>query len=129
MIIGVVNTHREAVISLKVRGPQGREEELEAVVDTGFNGWLSLPPALIAMLGLPFRRRGRAQLADGSDSLFDIYEGAVMWDGQLRRTAIDEADTDPLVGMSLMYGYDLGMQIEVGGSVILNQRLQQKPMA
>lgn len=129
MIIGVVNSHREAVISLKVRGPQGREEELEAVVDTGFNGWLSLPPSLIAMLGLPFRRRGRAQLADGSDSLFDIYEGTVMWDGQLRRAAIDEADTDPLVGMSLMYGYDLSMQIEVGGSVILNKRLHQKSLA
>jgi len=104
MIVGAVNNFREAVIRLLVHGPGGQNQQIEAVVDTGFNGSLSLPAALIALLGLPFRRRGRAVLADGSGIIFDIYEATVMWDGQPRRVAVDEADTDPLVGMGLLYG-------------------------
>ena len=53
-------------------------------------------------LGLVWRRRGRAMLADGSDSLFDIYQATVSWDSTWRRTAVDEAECDPLVGMSLL---------------------------
>ena len=83
MITGRVNKHYEAIVRLVVRGPQGQAEEIEAIIDTGFSGWLSLPTATIAQLGLPFRRRGRAFLADGSESIFDIYEGTVVWNGQM----------------------------------------------
>ena len=96
MITGVVTADREAVIGLVVRGPAGQEQHIEAVVDTGFDGWCSLPPALIALLRLPWRRRGRALLADGSESVFDIYEGTVVWEGRPRRIVVDEADTAPL---------------------------------
>ena len=41
------------------------------------------------------RRRGRAMLADGSDSVFDIYEAVVTWDGGSRRIAVDEVECDP----------------------------------
>lgn len=117
MISGSVNAYREASIHLVVRGSRGQEQEIKAVVDTGFTGFLSLPPALITALGLPFRRRGRAVLGDGSEILFDIYEATVLWDGQQRRVAIDSADTDPLVGMALLYGYELTVQAVVGGRV------------
>jgi clan AA aspartic protease len=81
MITGVVNAYREAIIRLTIRGPEGQEQEIAGVVDTGFNGSLTLRPALIVALGLPFRRRGRALLADGSESLFDVHEASVIWDG------------------------------------------------
>jgi clan AA aspartic protease len=119
MITGVVTAYRQAVIRLTVRGPDGREQEIEAVIDTGFDGSVTLPATLIATLGLVWRRRGRALLADGSESLFDIHEATVVWDGQPRRVAVDAADTDPLVGMSLLYGYELIVQAMDGGSVII----------
>lgn len=53
-------------------------------VDTGFNGWLSLPPDLIAELNLRWKRRGRAILGDGSECVFNVYEAVVFWDGELR---------------------------------------------
>jgi predicted aspartyl protease len=81
MISGVVTAEREAVILLIVHGPAGQQEEIPAVIDTGFDGSLSLPSATIARLGLAWRSRGRALLADGSESIFDIYEAIVMWDG------------------------------------------------
>lgn len=118
MITGIVTVARETVISLTVRGPNGQEQEIEAVIDTGFDGSLTLPPALIAVLGLPWRRRGRALLADGSDSVFDIYETAVIWDGAPRRVSVDEVEVMPLVGMSLG-GYELTVQIVEDGSVRL----------
>ncbi|MBI2916505.1 MAG: clan AA aspartic protease [Chloroflexi bacterium] len=119
MISGIVTPNAEAVITLRVRGPGGQEEEIEAVIDTGFDGWLSLCPGLVVTLGLPWRRRGRALLADGSESIFDIYEAIVIWDGEPRRIAVDEADTDPLVGMALMNGYAVGIQVVNGGMVTL----------
>ncbi|ETW96509.1 MAG: hypothetical protein ETSY1_26340 [Candidatus Entotheonella factor] len=62
---------------------------------------------------------GRALLADGTESLFDIYEATIVWDGALRRLAVDAAETDPLVGMSLLYGYELTIQVQEGGRVII----------
>ena len=119
MITGIVTVAREAVISLTVHGPNGQEQEIEAVIDTGFDGSLTLPPVLITALGLPWRRRGRALLADGNDSVFDIYEATVMWDGTARRVSVDEVDVMPLVGMALLYGYELTMQIVEGGRLLL----------
>ena len=119
MITGIVTAQREAIVLLKVRGPAGQEEEVEAVIDTGFDGFLSLPPALIARLQLAWRRRGRALLADGSESVFDIHEGRVLWDGQLVRVAIDAADMVPLSGMSLLEGFELTVQVRTNGRVTL----------
>lgn len=119
MITGIVTAGREATVRLLVRGPAGQTQQIKAVVDTGFDGWLSLPPALIASLGLPWRRRGRALLADGSESLFDIYEGTVVWDRRRRRIPVDEVDTAPLVGMALMDGYELRVQVRTRGQVTI----------
>ena len=119
MMTGVVSAHLEALVHLTVRGPGGQEQEIETVIDTGFNGALSLPPAHIDDLGLPWRRRGRALLADGSESVFDIYEATIIWDGAPRRIAVDAADTDPLLGMALLYNYELTVQVVAGGRVMI----------
>jgi len=117
MITGVVTEDRQAIIHLMVRGPAGQEQGVEAIIDTGFDGWLSLPSSLIVRLGLVWRRRGRALLADGRESVFDIYEATVDWDGEARRIPVDEAETAPLVGMSLLAGYELTIQAQPGGNV------------
>jgi hypothetical protein len=51
MIVGIVQ-RREALIRLTVRGFRGRQQEIEAVVDSGYTGWLTLPPSAIARLNL-----------------------------------------------------------------------------
>ncbi len=70
MIEGVVNAAREAVIALIVRGPAGRTLNIEAIIDTGFGGFLTLPPALVAELGLSLEGIGRATLATAARSRF-----------------------------------------------------------
>jgi len=55
MIMGVVTSFYQATIRLIVRGPTGQAQGIEAVIDTGFDGVLSLPPADIAASS--YRRR------------------------------------------------------------------------
>jgi predicted aspartyl protease len=70
MIAGIVNTDFEAIISLSILGSNGKIYTQDAIVDTGFNGWLSLPPDLIDRLNLKWKRRRRAILGDGSECIF-----------------------------------------------------------
>ena len=121
MIEGVVNANYEPVISLSMQGPAGQEREIEAVVDTGFNGLLTLPPLLVSELGLPFRIRGAAMLANGSEETFGIYGVTILWDGQPRYVDVD-ADAvgpTPLAGMSLLDDHDLSIQVRDGGRVVI----------
>lgn len=119
MIMGTVNADSEAIIRLVVQRPAGHVHEVEAIIDTGFNGFLTLPSALVTMLGLTRLSRGRALLANGSEELFDIYGVTVLWDGQQRYVEADAVDTTPLVGMSLLNGYDLHIRVADGGHVLI----------
>lgn len=122
MILGSINVDLEATIQLRVRGPAGREDDIEAAIDTGFNGFLTLPPMLVQSLGLVRIGRGRAVMASGRRELFSIYEVAVFWDNQWRSVEAVSADSSALLGMDLLYGYDLSVEVVVGGRVIIERR-------
>jgi clan AA aspartic protease len=119
MITGVVNSDLEATIRLIVRGADGHKRRITAVIDTGFDGWLSLPSAVIADLGLVWDRQTYATLADGSDVLFDIYLGVVVWNRRRRFIAIDEAETTPLVGTALLADFAMTAQFRPRGRVTI----------
>jgi clan AA aspartic protease len=121
MITGIVNVDFEPIIPLSICGSDGKVYTQDAIVDTGFNGWLSLPPDLITQLNLKWKRRGRAILGDGSECVFNVYEAILVWDGNFLTIPIDEADSEPLVGMSLMEGYQLMVQVFEGGPVELRK--------
>ena len=74
------------------------------MIDSGYSGALTLPPALISILGLRWQSTQRATLADGSTCVFQVYVGKVVWDGKVHRILVDEADADPLIGMRLLRG-------------------------
>ena len=118
MIAGMVNANREATIRLLVRGPQGHQQE-EAIIDTGFTGFLTLPPLLVATLGLPWLCRQPGRLADGRVESFDVDVATVIWDGQPRTVEVEAADTEPLVGMSLLEHHALRIDVLNGGMVTI----------
>ena len=119
MIEGTVNVHLEAVVTLPLLGPAGRTREVAAVVDTGFNGYLVLPPTLVADLGLPVVGDGEAVLADGSEAVFDVYGVTMLWDGQERYVETGAVGVDPLVGMAMLDNHDLSIEVRDGGRVVI----------
>ena len=123
MIEGIVNADYEAVITLSLRGPTGLEREVSAVVDTGFNSFITLPPELVAELDLPFAMQGHAILADGQEASFDIYGATVLWDGQPRYVDTYMVDATPLVGMMLLDRHNLNIEVENGGRVVIQSRV------
>lgn len=87
------------------------------MIDTGFTGFLSLPSAIIATLNLPWSASDIVTLGDGSETLFDLYTAIVIWDGQYRDIYIAESETEPLLGMAMLYGYRLQVDAIEGGTV------------
>jgi clan AA aspartic protease len=122
MIVGSVNSSREATIRLTVLDASGQRHDIQVVIDTGFTGSLTLPPADIAAWGLVWRSQGRALLANGSVEQFDIYPATVIWNGQARHVLAEAANTDPLIGMTLLYGHDLHIEAVDGGRVTITGR-------
>jgi predicted aspartyl protease len=116
MISGIITANREAHLRVTVLDDHGDPHDFVSVVDTGYNGSLTLPPSIIAALGLRWRRYGHAILADGSDAPFNVYEATIIWDGRATLILVDEMDADSLTGMSLIYGYELTMPV-VDGAV------------
>jgi predicted aspartyl protease len=78
-----------------------------------------LPSQIIRALNLPWTGIERGTLGDGSETTFDMYVATIIWDGKYRDIPVNEADTDPLLGMSLLYGYDLRIQAVEGGRVTI----------
>lgn len=117
MIYGVVNLRREATLPLVIRNSNGQMQAIDTVIDTGFSGFLSLPSAIITTLDLPWSASDIATLGDGSETLFDLYTATVIWDGQYREIYIAESETEPLLGMALLYGYRLQVDTIEGGIV------------
>ena len=119
MIEGVVNAAYEPVVRLAVQGPLGQSQEIEAVVDTGCNGCLTLPSGLASALELPFVTTNPAFLADGSEVTFDVYGVTVLWDGRFRDVDAHVSEATPLVGMRLLDSHSLYVEVENGGRVVI----------
>ena len=122
MIEGLVNSRHEAIVTLRLHGPQGAAREIEAVIDTGYNGFLALPKALALELELHFLGTGQAFWANDEEVEFDTHAVTVLWDGQERQVRAAAAGSTPLIGMLLLDGHYLNIEVEIGGRVNIRAR-------
>lgn len=112
---------REAVVALDVLGRDGQGRRIEAVVDTGFTGYLTLPADVAASLGLPQRSSERFILADGSEAVLAVYRGRVLWHDRELRIPVSQGEGEALIGMSLLRGSDLRIEVVAGGEVHIEE--------
>jgi clan AA aspartic protease len=119
MMFGRVNDNCEAIIKIAVGRIGSPKIAVDAVIDTGFTSFLSLPLSIITDLGLPWHYRDFGTLGDGSEVVFELYKASVIWDGQNQMIDVVASDAEPLVGMSLLYGYDLCIRAAEGGNVTI----------
>jgi clan AA aspartic protease len=80
-------------------------EELDLIVDSGFNGEVVLPKLLINQLGLPSDGTMFSRLADGSVVETEVHIGEIIWFGQILEVRIQATDShEGLLGTELFQG-------------------------
>ncbi len=114
MIIGEVNDALQPRLRLELQG-SGTRQAVEAIIDTGFNGYLTLPASVITDLELPWLYRHHGELADGSIQIFDVYEAKIVWNGAPRSVEPESVNANPLVGMSLLLDHELRIEVRENG--------------
>ncbi|MDS1347555.1 clan AA aspartic protease [Planktothrix agardhii] len=115
---------RQARISLILRLPENLDIEIECVVDTGFEGFLTLPSSAIAKLGLPYIGEINANLADNSNVATNVYLATILWDGVEKDVAVLGMVHRPLIGTALLEDYHLSIDFCDGGTVLVDDILR-----
>jgi clan AA aspartic protease len=123
MISGIV-TNREATIDLEVSGAGQSRVEIKAVVDTGYNGYLTLDGDLVSALQLPFAGHRRGTLADGSIANLEVYIANVSWHGREKDVLVLRTQGMPLVGMALLEGSRLTIDVVADGRLTIDELSQ-----
>jgi clan AA aspartic protease len=97
--------------------------EIKCVVDTGFEGFLTLPPAAITQMGLPYVAQIDANLADNFSTKTNVYLATILWNGLEREVAVLAMGLRPLIGTALLKDYHLGIDFYDGGTVLVDDIL------
>jgi len=119
MMTGTVNDEMDAMLTLTLQGDSGLEADVEAILDTGFSGALMLPTEIIESLRLHSDGVREAMLADGEMVVLDTYAGSVIWDSEAIDIEILATTAQALVGMELLRGYRLRIDVEPGGEILI----------
>ena len=123
MKIGTVDSSGEALVPLTVEGlgSGGQQRDITALLDTGFNGFLACPPALIGELDLEQISREQYMTAGGAMHFTGVYEAVVVF-GE-RRLLVDEIveAAEPLVGVGLLWKFKVCLGYREGGDVTLEE--------
>ena len=116
MTIGEVASDGDALVRVAVEGAAGEAREVEAVLDTGFNGFMALPAELIDALELSYRYELQLTLASGEEQSVPTYEATIRWNGASHSVEVVEAG-EALAGMALFWGYALRIECQSAGRV------------
>lgn len=119
MIIGFVSPQIRPLIRFEALGAQGARQEIEAWVDTGFDGELLLTSDVVTQLNLTAPTAITAQLADGSIVEGNSYFATILWDGVERAVQVVETQGYVLAGLALLHGYALHVSFTDGGAVFI----------
>ncbi|BAZ14041.1 hypothetical protein NIES4071_58810 [Calothrix sp. NIES-4071] len=81
MIQGVFGDRGQLVFEIELVGVDGSKLPVEAMLDTGFTGFLAMNKQDLDCFSWIYLRRDKLQTAQG-ESKFTIYQGKVLIDGQ-----------------------------------------------
>ncbi len=109
------------MIHALISGLHGSEAEVEAVVDTGFTGFLTLAPAMIEHLALVSSGSRNAALADGSVADLASHDAEVVWHGNEVPVEVLAISGTPLVGMELLRGSEPRVRAVPDGRVAIEE--------
>jgi len=117
---GIVTDELEATVLLNVLPTRGDAKSVTVVIETGFNGYLTLPSATIKALALSFHSYAEAELGDGHTIVLRKIEGDVLWNGVPRPVTVLETQGAPLVGMALLEKHRIRIDVIPQGNVAID---------
>ena len=122
---GFFTSDFEPAIELEVIGPDGARS-FDAVIDTGFNGGITLPIDWIEDLGLSQAGDEQMVLADGSLTAAPLFDAYVILNETAYDVVVAGASGKPLAGTNLFRGFSLYVEFQANGPVEL-ERLPESP--
>jgi clan AA aspartic protease len=117
---GHVDAVGRALVAISLRQTRGgTTQQVEAWIDTGFNGHLVLPASQVSLLGLAPLGTTSATLADGSQVVLHRFLSYVDWiDGERELEVIANDGGVALLGVGLLVGFDLHISYRSGDVTI-----------
>ena len=119
MIKGRVSDDWEPLVTVALRGADGSIESIECLVDTGFNGQIVLPAALIQRLKFPFHSVVTAEVGDGRRVNLPRYTARVLRGDAERPVMALAAEGGPAIGMRFLRRQHLSIEVQPAGRVTL----------
>ena len=116
-MIGYINEYLEAIIKVTIFNSVGEAITIDAMVDTGYSGFLALPRNTINELGLSWTGTTEGILADDTEISINVFRGVIVLQDMRAHIDVEEAGRLPLIGMSLLYGQDFEMRVLSGNPV------------
>ena len=117
MTTGHIDQHGHPVLPVDLFDRQGRLHRVEAMIDTGFDDFLTLPAHLVQRMGLVWASRMPMQAATSEWAQFDVYAADVLWLGNRLPLRVLQTQSEILVGTRLLWETQLTVQFWEGGSV------------
>ena len=121
MVRGVLNDDLETMVVVEISNGDGVFQSVDALLDTGFGGDLTLPSDAVARLGLKYADRTPLILAGDQPMQASVHHGYVKWFGQVRRIDVIAMEGQPLLGMSLLAGCKITIYARPGGEALIEE--------
>ena len=104
MMEGYVDEYGQGRVRVSVLGRK-MEITVDAVIDTGFDGYLCLPLQTAIQLGLELSGSIKVELADGTIKKEMVFSGLTEFGGEVRKARITLTESkDALIG-TRMFSY------------------------
>ncbi len=116
-----VTIRRQATLPVTIRLPGQPDFTVEFVVDTGFNGSLTLPIAAVKAMSLPFEQDLPSSLADGSFTKMTLHSAVILWNGKEQQVGVVATGRRPLIGTELLDEQELRVRFHEGDLVSIGE--------
>jgi clan AA aspartic protease len=107
---GIVNDREEPVVNLHLISSNGHAHFYPVIIDTGFNGNLSVPEKLAKRYGWPWIGNESYEIATGDVVEQKVFLGEIRWFGMQEQVyAVASHASDILMGTRLLRRYQLNI--------------------
>ena len=122
-------TKRRVIVEIPLLLSNGGAFDVAHILDTGFEGMLTLPPETVAGLKLPYSHPMKMTLPDGRQEWFDVHLLVIAWHGAMQTVgAMRTVDAlaingERLLGTTLLEDSIVSVDFTENGVVTITPRL------